>query len=108
MNISADISKFKIVPGPVKCWIVLKPVLGGVEGCLHLTVPSMSRLNQTESATFLIFCLALSLIISFGVPLTATNLLRHTIEGLAVILARITRQVKMQIQTFLISLFSFI
>jgi hypothetical protein len=27
-------------------------VLGGVDGSLHLTVPSMNRLNQTESATF--------------------------------------------------------
>jgi hypothetical protein len=30
-------------------------VLGGVEGNLHLTVPSMNRLNQTEAATFSIF-----------------------------------------------------
>jgi hypothetical protein len=28
------------------------PVLGGVDGSLHLTVPSMNRLNQTEPATF--------------------------------------------------------
>jgi hypothetical protein len=38
----------------VKCWILLKPVLGGVEGNLHFPVPSMNRLNQTEPATFLI------------------------------------------------------
>jgi hypothetical protein len=33
---------------------MLKPVLGGVDRSLHLIVPSMNRLNQTESATFLI------------------------------------------------------
>jgi hypothetical protein len=27
-------------------------VLGGVDGCLHLKVPSMNRPNQTEPATF--------------------------------------------------------
>jgi hypothetical protein len=27
-------------------------VLGGVDGSLHFTVPSMNRLNQTEPATF--------------------------------------------------------
>jgi hypothetical protein len=52
MNTSADVSKFKIVPVHVKCWILLIPVLGGVDGSLHLTVPSMNRLNQTEPATF--------------------------------------------------------
>jgi hypothetical protein len=36
----------------VKCWILLKPVLGGVDGNLHFPVPSMNRLNQTEPATF--------------------------------------------------------
>jgi hypothetical protein len=30
----------------VKCWILLKPVLGVVDGSLHFTVPSMNRLNQ--------------------------------------------------------------
>jgi hypothetical protein len=35
-----------------KCWILLKPVLGGVDGTLHFPVPSMNRLNQTEPATF--------------------------------------------------------
>jgi hypothetical protein len=35
-----------------KCWILLKPMLGGVEGSLHFTVPSMNRLNQNETATF--------------------------------------------------------
>jgi hypothetical protein len=52
MNTSADVSKFKIVLVHVKCWILLKPVLGGVDGSLHFTVPSMNRLNQTEPATF--------------------------------------------------------
>jgi hypothetical protein len=32
MHTSADVSKFKIVPVHVKCWILLKPVLGGVNG----------------------------------------------------------------------------
>jgi hypothetical protein len=36
----------------VKCWILLKPVLGGVDGKLHFTVPSMNRLDQTEPAAF--------------------------------------------------------
>jgi hypothetical protein len=59
MNTSADVSKFKIVPVHVKCWYLLKPVLGGVDGSLHLTVPSMNRLNKTEPATFSILpCLA--------------------------------------------------
>jgi hypothetical protein len=35
-----------------KCWILLKPVLGGVDGSLNLTVQFMNRLNQTEPATF--------------------------------------------------------
>jgi hypothetical protein len=35
-----------------KCWILFKPVLGGVDGNLHFPVPSMNRLNQTEPATF--------------------------------------------------------
>jgi hypothetical protein len=48
---SAEVLKFKIVPIHVKCWILLKPVLG-VDGSLHLTVPSMNRFNQTEPATF--------------------------------------------------------
>jgi hypothetical protein len=53
MNTSADVSKFKISPFFVfKCWILLKPVLGGVDGNLHFPVPSMNRLNQTEPATF--------------------------------------------------------
>jgi hypothetical protein len=59
INTSADVSKFQIVPVRVKCWILLKPVLEGVDGSLHLTVPSMNRLNQTEPATFSILtCLA--------------------------------------------------
>jgi hypothetical protein len=44
---------FFFLPIPrVKNWILLKPVLGGVDGSLLLTVPSMSRLKQTEPATF--------------------------------------------------------
>jgi hypothetical protein len=35
-----------------KCSILLKPVLGGVDGNLQFPLPSMNKLNQTESATF--------------------------------------------------------
>jgi hypothetical protein len=35
-----------------KCWILLKPVQGDVDGNLHFSIPSMNRLNQTEPATF--------------------------------------------------------
>jgi hypothetical protein len=35
-----------------KCWILLKPVLGDVDGNLHLPVPSMNRLNQIDPGTF--------------------------------------------------------
>jgi hypothetical protein len=48
MNTSADVSKFKIL----LFHVLLKPVLGGVDGSLHSTVPFMNRLNQTEPATF--------------------------------------------------------
>jgi hypothetical protein len=50
MNTSADVSKFKILLFHV--WILLKPVLGGVDGNLHFPVPSMNRLSQIEPATF--------------------------------------------------------
>jgi hypothetical protein len=49
MNTSTDVSKFHHFR--VKCWILLKPVLGGLDGNLHFPVPSMNRLNQTETAT---------------------------------------------------------
>jgi hypothetical protein len=53
MNTSADVSKFNICHHfRVKCWILLKPVLGGVDGNLQFPVSSMNRLNQTEPATF--------------------------------------------------------
>jgi hypothetical protein len=35
-----------------KCWILLKPVLGGVDGNLHFPVPSMTRFNQNEPEKF--------------------------------------------------------
>jgi hypothetical protein len=35
-----------------KCWILLDPVLWAVDRKLHLTLPSMNRLNETEPATF--------------------------------------------------------
>ena len=37
-----------------KCWILLKPVLVGVDGSLYFTLPSMNRLSQTEPAIFVI------------------------------------------------------
>jgi hypothetical protein len=46
-------SKFTIFV--FKCCILLKPVLGGVDGNLHFQVLSMNGLNQTESATFYYF-----------------------------------------------------
>jgi hypothetical protein len=44
----------------LKCWILLKSVIGGVDGSLFLTVPSMNRLNQTEPWTFSIMPFGLS------------------------------------------------
>ena len=40
----------------LQCWILLinKPVLGGVGGSLHFTLPFMNRLNHTEPASFAI------------------------------------------------------
>jgi hypothetical protein len=35
-----------------KCCILVKPVVGGVDGSLQLPLRSMNRLNQTEPATF--------------------------------------------------------
>jgi hypothetical protein len=49
----------------IKCWILLKPWLGGVDGNLHFPLPSMNRLNETEPAILkmlqapLQFCLSL-------------------------------------------------
>jgi hypothetical protein len=47
MNTTADVSNFKI--SPFLClnsgWILLKPVLWGVDGNLHFPVPSMNRLK---------------------------------------------------------------
>jgi hypothetical protein len=43
-------SKFTIFV--FKCWILLKPVLGCVDGNLHFPVPSINRLNRTEPAIF--------------------------------------------------------
>jgi hypothetical protein len=48
MNTSADVSQNSNHSSS----ILLKPLLGGVDGSLHLTVPSMNRFNQTEPATF--------------------------------------------------------
>jgi hypothetical protein len=59
MYTSADVSKIQILPIHVKCWIQLKPVLDGVDGCLHLTVPFLNRLNQAKPATF-------SILVMFG------------------------------------------
>jgi hypothetical protein len=52
MNSSADVSKFQILPVHVKCLILLKPLLGGVDDSFHLPVTSMNMLNQSELAPF--------------------------------------------------------
>jgi hypothetical protein len=44
----------------------VQPVLGVVDGSLHLTVPFMNRLNQTEPATFSI----LPRWVSLGLPIS--------------------------------------
>jgi hypothetical protein len=36
----------------LKSCLTLQPVLRGEDGNLHFAVPSMNRLNQTESASF--------------------------------------------------------
>jgi hypothetical protein len=46
MNTSADVSKFEIVPVHFKCWILLKPVIGGVDGSLHSTVHEQAQSNR--------------------------------------------------------------
>jgi hypothetical protein len=59
MNTSADVLCFliqNITIVVLKCLILLKPVLGGVECSLHLPVLSMSMLNQTDYATFFQCC----------------------------------------------------
>jgi hypothetical protein len=63
MNTSSDVSKFKISQFFLlfNCCILPKAVLGGVDGNLHIPVPSRNRLNQTEPATFAIMpCWAFS------------------------------------------------
>ena len=50
VNTSVDVLKFKTM-------ILLKPVLGGVDGRLHLPLPSMNRLSQTEPTTIVILLL---------------------------------------------------
>jgi hypothetical protein len=52
MNTSADVSKFKVLPFQFKCRILLKPVLGGVDGSFYFPVLSINRINQTEPTTF--------------------------------------------------------
>jgi hypothetical protein len=51
MNAFADVSITNYTIFVLKCCILLKPVLGGVDGNLHFKVPSMNRLYQTEPAT---------------------------------------------------------
>jgi hypothetical protein len=60
MNTSADVSKFQISP----CSILLKLVLGDIDGNLHFPVPYMYMLNLNEPATFSI----LSFWASLGIP----------------------------------------
>jgi hypothetical protein len=52
MNTSVDFLNSKFYQIMFKCWILLKLVLGGVGDSLHLTVPSINRLNYFEPATF--------------------------------------------------------
>jgi hypothetical protein len=40
----------------LKCWVLLKPVLGGVNGNLNFPVPSMNRLNQTPVTFSILSC----------------------------------------------------
>ena len=59
MNTSADVLKLKnLTITMFKCWILLKPVLGSVDGSLHLHValPSTNRLSQTVTCNILKFC----------------------------------------------------
>ena len=60
-NTSVDVSKMKIY----SYHILLKPLLGGMDGSLHLPLPFMNRLNQIEPATFCIFVVGLSLGVLF-------------------------------------------
>jgi hypothetical protein len=46
---------FNSIISPFSCLnvgILFEPVLGGVDGNLYFSVPSMNRVNQTEPATF--------------------------------------------------------
>jgi hypothetical protein len=43
-------SKFAIFV--FECWVPLRSMPGGVDGNLHVPVPSMDRLNQTKPAAF--------------------------------------------------------
>jgi hypothetical protein len=45
----------------IKCWILLKPVIEGVDGNLHLLLPSTNRPNQTKPATFSVMSFVRSL-----------------------------------------------
>jgi hypothetical protein len=47
MFLNSKFHHFRVI-----CWILLKPVLGDVDGNLQFPVPSMNRLNQTEPAKF--------------------------------------------------------
>jgi hypothetical protein len=50
---SVDVSKFKMSAFYVfQCAILRKPMLGEMNGNMHLPVPSVSRLNATDLATF--------------------------------------------------------
>jgi hypothetical protein len=65
-----------------KCWILLKPMLGGVDGSLHLTVSFKNRLNQTEPATFSILPFGLSLGILILSVLKLCNVAYHHVLNL--------------------------
>jgi hypothetical protein len=52
INTSVDVLKYQILSLDIKCWILLPPVLWGIDGNLLLPLPTMNRLNQTDPATF--------------------------------------------------------
>jgi hypothetical protein len=52
MNTSADVQNFAI---DMFKWILLKPVLEGVDGSLNLPARGLNKFNQTESATIFSF-----------------------------------------------------
>ena len=71
VNTSADVLKFKIRSNYFKCWILLKPVLGGVDGSLLFPLPpwSGSIKPRLQHLQFCYFGLSL------GVPFSVSTAL---------------------------------